>query len=717
MLISTAFNGVKGTWFVLMDMAPITPLKNCDGDGKELEREIDDLAKLSESNILVNPSIVMLSSPDAPLISTDNHKSQHAGEQFPLEAQNEEEELERERGNLVKNSDPNCFEGHPGEDGHKGDKSNIIVTPHMLVSCMDSKSQLLGQELTLDCQLSSTANCGGEELEREREGLGKKSDLDNLEGQLGKDGPNDKRLLVMIGKPTRLESPSGGQLPIDSRCGEDELDRERGDPRKKSDSSLLEKVSNNLVCDGQPSGLKGNLPTSEELERERRNLVKKSDSDLFNGQWKGEKAGEILSVEKSASPDKKRHRKHKQKSAAHFSEFTDTQKVDQLGILGELCSQLLHNEKKKKKKKKNETDDQLSSKSEKIDFCLGEEAAQINPKEKTSTSVESRDEIESKESIKISPLDLNSVAVLTKDRKKSKSKNRVKILNPPEPEIVDNSKNLEHEERNTQEKTLELVTTAASGHNPPPVDQKALKSRKRQSEKLDSSASQPENVAISPLSNESHKRSNDRKRKSSNAEASPTSFSEKKHDDRIEPKMSEKCDEPKVVQTDSLRRSKRRLQNKKSEDVPQLDDNGNVKSVTGDSHQNVMNDDDLKRKDNANLEKLKERKATLPVASGDTTEDDSVNNKKNFRVALRKVRKSKSNSIVTKSDQEEIFLNTGDDTFSHLRGSSSDDDFKTKKNVSRKLEHSYPEDDTTPTLVIRGPKAQSGFLCVITICF
>ncbi|CAA6668236.1 unnamed protein product [Spirodela intermedia] len=103
---------------------------------------------------------------------------------------------------------------------------------------------------------------------------------------------------------------------------------------------------------------------------------------------------------------------------------------------------------------------------------------------------------------------------------------------------------------------------------------------------------------------------------------------------------------------------------------------------------------------------------TYPAESSDTTEEDSAYDKKLYRIAVRKVRKSRSKKDVKRSDQEEICLNASDDTFGHFTSASSGDEAEAhgqkdvNKNVSSNSAYSYPEEDTNPTLVVRGPKVQ-----------
>ncbi|CAA7405075.1 unnamed protein product [Spirodela intermedia] len=103
---------------------------------------------------------------------------------------------------------------------------------------------------------------------------------------------------------------------------------------------------------------------------------------------------------------------------------------------------------------------------------------------------------------------------------------------------------------------------------------------------------------------------------------------------------------------------------------------------------------------------------TYPAESSDTTEEDSAYDKKLYRIAVRKVRKSRSKKDVKRSDQEEICLNASDDTFGHFTSASSGDEAEphgqkdVNKKVSSNSAYSYPEEDTNPTLVVRGPKVQ-----------
>lgn len=208
--------------------------------------------------------------------------------------------------------------------------------------------------------------------------------------------------------------------------------------------------------------------------------------------------------------------------------------------------------------------------------------------------------------------------------------------------------------------------------------------------------------------------------------------------------IKEKSHKRKLHENDSVVKNQKRSHKKKSSNVPQAvqkNDEGREKSVTGDNNASGYHDQNTSAGSNlkkqvlkAKLEKSAEHQeasddigqkhargnvvnsgkemAAYPAESSDTTEEDSVYDNKLYRIAVRKVRKSRSKKDLKRSDQEEICLNASDDTFGHFTSASSGDEVEahgqkdTNKNVPSNSANIYPEEDINPTLVVRGPKVQ-----------
>ncbi|XP_078447136.1 uncharacterized protein LOC144716011 isoform X2 [Wolffia australiana] len=376
----------------------------------------------------------------------------------------------------------------------------------------------------------------------------------------------------------------------------------------------------------------------------------------------------------------------------------------------------------------------------KKDFFSKEEALQNNPSHIT---VESINEKDIKDLLHNDHMDLDSDATLSKGRKKSKRKDKkVKTLNPSGSEAAkDSEKEIEAQEGKNMDEASKVVSLmqserGASNHS------KMLNAIGNEPLKSDPSILQPETVtveqtaAVFPSTKASGKTSKHSKKKSSKVEPSVSDSSHlienfvvhsnvlsvkdmSNATDAMKQTLSRKDDEMESDRRNSVRKSKR-LSSKKPAGTPQKNDKSEEISETGHFlKQNTSAIDHMKKKDsNTRSEKsavrqesiddvkrklarsFEQEKTTLPAPSSDTTEDESFQNNGHYRISVRKAPVKKSNKVIKKSDQEDIFHNTCDDTFGNFSSSSSDDQLEANNNKSLNA-----KGGTNQTMVIRGPKS------------
>uniref|UniRef100_A0A1D1XY53 Uncharacterized protein n=1 Tax=Anthurium amnicola TaxID=1678845 RepID=A0A1D1XY53_9ARAE len=94
-----------------------------------------------------------------------------------------------------------------------------------------------------------------------------------------------------------------------------------------------------------------------------------------------------------------------------------------------------------------------------------------------------------------------------------------------------------------------------------------------------------------------------------------------------------------------------------------------------------------------------------PAASSESTEEDTLFNEKHYRVAVRKIPKSRSKKNFNKSKQEEIFLNATDKVFGHFTSTNSEDEVE--GNISDNSMSDDSEEDLERMQLVRGPRMQT----------